>query len=498
MDLAAEASQSRATGDFERAIELYTQAEASATSMPERLHLAMRRAYCLTDIGDVRASVAIAEMVVAEARAHEIVPEMCDALGLLVDDHMLNERRAEAMHLLAEARYLLDQLPDDPANYQAVHNLAVTYERSDFPNIALDLFERALPLAGNAEDRAFVRSGMAAAYHLAMMNEPDELARERHIENGIRVTTSVIESTEAKEESADAAALAHRAWFLNARGRYEEALSDAIAARTLSAAHRLDMETVVSLLGEAVARWNLHHDPLCIDLIEQAWETAEGPWVRRFPAAAWPVLIEALWHHGRFEEARAAMARQNEQLQEDLRRERAARLAYVELGIEHRHTEHISETDPLTGLYNRRYLTHLLPEALLKSRPICVAVFDLDGFKQVNDEHSYEQGDSVLQQVAHLIRDSCRGGDCVVRLGGDEFVMVLGQILPDEARAVLDRVRESVSCATWRGMEDDFSLTTSVGVAVGTSVAQAHRIVAEASAAVREAKRSGRNRIIFS
>ena len=493
-----EASQARAIGAFERAIDLYTTAESRAGSTAERLHLAMRRAYCLLDIGEIKSAVEIAQHVVVEGRAHEIPAELCDALGLLVDDHMLNDRIAEATGLLAEARYLLDQLADDPANYQVVHNMAVTFERCGFPTIALDLFDRALRLADNPADRAYVRTGMAAAYHLAMLQAADDDERDRHIDDGIAVTSWVIDSTDPKELGADAAALGHRSWFLNARGRHDEALADAVSARQLALQNRLNNELVVALLGEAIARWNLDRDVSCVLLIEQAWEIAEGPWVRRFPAAAWPVHIEALWQSGQFEQARLVMTRRQELLEEDLRRERAARLAHVHLGVEHRYTEHISETDPLTGLYNRRYLAHLLPEALDKQRPICVAVFDLDGFKRVNDDYSYEQGDAVLQQVAALLRDSCRIGDSVARLGGDEFVMVLGQIMPDDARVVLERVTESIAASAWAGLQPDFTLTASVGVSVGTAVAQAHRLVPEASAAVREAKRTGRNRVLFS
>ena len=497
MDIAAEASKARAVGDLTRAIDLYGEAEEQAGSRPELLHLKMRRAYCLLDDGQTAKAIEVARTICAEPREPEVLPSICDALGMLVDDHMLNDRLADASRLLAEARYLLDQLPNDRTAFLVIYNLAVTYERCDFPTSALELFERALRLADNSDDRTFVEAGMAAAYHLAMLNEPDPDARMRHILNGIDVATDVIECDDETELVAVAGAYAHRAVLENARGHHEEALADALAARDLAEAHGLNPEQVVSMLGEAVARWKLHRDPVCIDLIEEAWDIAEGPWVRRFPVAAWPVEVEALWETGRLVEAREALERRQAVLEQDLRRERAARLDHVQLGVEHRHTERMSDTDPLTGLYNRRYLARLLPDALERFAPICVAVFDLDGFKRVNDTFSYEDGDRVLQEMAALLHDSCRSGDCVARLGGDEFVMVLTQITPPGAKVVLDRVRELIGSTKWTGMPDDFALTTSAGVAIGTSVYDAHRVISEASAALRIAKRSGRNQVVF-
>src|SRR5262245_53436652 len=109
MDIAAEASKARAIGDLPRAIDLYIEAEEHAGSLSERLFLRMRRAYCLIDSGMPSKGVEMARSVIAEGREAEILPEVCDAIGLLVDDHMLNDRLAEATRLLAEARYLLDQ-----------------------------------------------------------------------------------------------------------------------------------------------------------------------------------------------------------------------------------------------------------------------------------------------------------------------------------------------------------------------------------------------------
>ena len=83
--------------------------------------------------------------------------------------------------------------------------------------------------------------------------------------------------------------------------------------------------------------------------------------------------------------------------------ERTARWEHVRLGVEHLRVEAISESDPLTGLPNRRHLAHLLPEVLEEHAPVCVGVIDLDGFKHDQRRVRLPEGDSVLQEVAGLL-----------------------------------------------------------------------------------------------
>ena len=494
MDLARAAAEARTAGDLPAAIRLYAEAEREAGSTAERLYLTMRRAYCLIDVGSAELAVAIAQQVVNESRTHDIVPVLCDGLGLLVDDHMLHDRIAEATDLLAEARFLLDEVPDEPGLFQVLHNLAVTYERCDFPGIALSIFERALRLADNSVDRTFVRSAMVDAHYLAAMYETDPERRAAHVAAGLRVADQVLATSDDKEVAAETGALAHSAVFLCEQGRYAEALADAVTARSAAEANGWSAELLVALLAEAIARWRLERDPACVELIERAWDLAEGPWSRRFPAAAASVLVEALRELGDDERLHRAIDRRQRVLEDDLRRERAGRLAHVELGVAHRHTERISETDPLTGLYNRRYLARMLPDAINRFSPVTVAVFDLDGFKQINDDYSYEHGDRLIQQMAGVLSRACRAGDCVCRLGGDEFVMVLSNLSPEQAMVVLERIREEIAASVWAGLPG-LTLTSSVGVAVTSSPGDAHRVVGDAAAALRSAKRSGRNRV---
>jgi diguanylate cyclase (GGDEF)-like protein len=204
-----------------------------------------------------------------------------------------------------------------------------------------------------------------------------------------------------------------------------------------------------------------------------------------------------LWVAGLYPEARTALERNLREVSRRLHEQRMARWEHIRLGVDHRRVEAISESDPLTGLPNRRHLSHLLPEVLEDYSPVCVGVIDLDGFKQINDDYGYVEGDGVLQEVAGLLERVLRRGDSVVRLGGDEFVMVLRETSPGDARVVFERVRQLIAMRTWHGVPPDVKLTASVGVTVGNAGMDPTRLVADASAALHEAKRSGRDRIVI-
>jgi diguanylate cyclase (GGDEF)-like protein/PAS domain S-box-containing protein len=130
-----------------------------------------------------------------------------------------------------------------------------------------------------------------------------------------------------------------------------------------------------------------------------------------------------------------------------------------------RRTRHEADTDPLTGLANRRALERTLEAALARAatreRSVGVLMLDLDGFKAVNDRHGHAAGDDVLREVARRLRRSVRERDLVARLGGDEFVVVLTDLgaVPDSVERV-----EAALAEPFAGT--DAPLRAAVGVAV--------------------------------
>lgn len=105
--------------------------------------------------------------------------------------------------------------------------------------------------------------------------------------------------------------------------------------------------------------------------------------------------------------------------------------------------ENLASRDALTGVRSRPWVEGQIEQALRGPAPFCVAILDLDKFKQVNDEHGHLAGDELLKQFAAKMRSVCRATDTTGRWGGDEFILLLHCRL-QEAEAQIDRVREWV------------------------------------------------------
>lgn len=100
--------------------------------------------------------------------------------------------------------------------------------------------------------------------------------------------------------------------------------------------------------------------------------------------------------------------------------------------------------DPLTGLFNRRYIEQRLEDEIARSqrhgRPLSVILFDLDEFKQVNDTYGHPVGDALLKAFAERLSKATRGSDASARYGGDEFLVVLPECKPENVQPVLKRL----------------------------------------------------------
>jgi diguanylate cyclase (GGDEF)-like protein len=168
------------------------------------------------------------------------------------------------------------------------------------------------------------------------------------------------------------------------------------------------------------------------------------------------------------------------------------RREHERLTRKHGETERQALQDPLTGLPNRRALDDRLEvlSASPNNHPLALALVDLDGFKEVNDQFSHAEGDDVLRVIASTVRDALRGGDMVARYGGDEFVVLLPGAPLHAAEAALNR---AVSAVSQLPADLSHGVTLSVGVVALRPQETAARALARADAAMYEAKRSGGN-----
>lgn len=162
--------------------------------------------------------------------------------------------------------------------------------------------------------------------------------------------------------------------------------------------------------------------------------------------------------------------------------------------------EHLSYTDELTGLPNRRGLKEkgrlkVLAARRFDQRMACLAL-DIDHFKRVNDTHGHDVGDLVLRKVADVLRANSRNSDVLARIGGEEFVVLLDDANEEVAMMLAERIRERIAEAEVEVPAGGrLSVTSSIGVAAYEPHMSLQMLIKQADQALYRAKHNGRNRV---
>jgi diguanylate cyclase (GGDEF)-like protein/PAS domain S-box-containing protein len=162
-----------------------------------------------------------------------------------------------------------------------------------------------------------------------------------------------------------------------------------------------------------------------------------------------------------------------------------------------------SVKDPLTGLYNRRYLEETLERELRRAvraeQSLGILMLDLDHFKKINDTYGHEAGDTVLRDTADFLTKSVRVEDTVCRIGGEEFVIVLPTANAEAGRARAERIRSKLRELTILHQGQSVGrITVSIGVAeLPVNGTTAKNLLEAADAALYRAKRDGRDRVVI-
>ena len=164
-----------------------------------------------------------------------------------------------------------------------------------------------------------------------------------------------------------------------------------------------------------------------------------------------------------------------------------------------RQFEQAALSDPLTGFRNRRWLDQTLPRIVQRhlhaSEPLCVAMMDIDHFKQVNDAYGHAAGDAVLMQVGRLVRANLRPVDFAARIGGEEFALILPQTALPGAISAVERLREAIANTKFKHDGRALSqVTVSLGLVELEKGVNPGQLLARADVALYAAKQSGRNR----
>ncbi|MGD0724146.1 MAG: diguanylate cyclase [Spirochaetia bacterium] len=163
----------------------------------------------------------------------------------------------------------------------------------------------------------------------------------------------------------------------------------------------------------------------------------------------------------------------------------------------------LSIHDPLTGLFNRRYMEETLEIEIRRAErtehPIGVIMLDIDHFKTFNDRFGHAAGDEVLRALGTLIRTHLRAGDIACRYGGEEFVLILTEASGDIATQRAEDIRQRVKALEVRYLDAALGpLTVSLGVAVHPAHGRTRmEILAAADAALYKAKEGGRDQVVI-
>jgi diguanylate cyclase (GGDEF)-like protein len=167
--------------------------------------------------------------------------------------------------------------------------------------------------------------------------------------------------------------------------------------------------------------------------------------------------------------------------------------------------ETLAMSDPLTGLANRRAVEIALARDLARADRECtwvsVVALDVDHFKKVNDAHGHAGGDQVLVAMSELLRTALRAGDLAGRVGGEEFLTILPDTDPDGALVAAERLRARIAAERVALASGELGFTASLGVASTRGpgcLRSTKALVERADAALYEAKRGGRNRVVRS
>lgn len=164
-------------------------------------------------------------------------------------------------------------------------------------------------------------------------------------------------------------------------------------------------------------------------------------------------------------------------------------------------TEHLSVTDGLTGLYNRRHFEVNIEREFLRTKryvaDLSLAMIDIDHFKNVNDTFGHQFGDYVLRKISDIIASSFRKTDMIYRYGGEEIAVILTETSLDKAIIPLERLRMKVSQSDFSSGDQRTNITISIGISSNTVETKTQEELVEcADKALYKAKQSGRNQVV--
>ncbi len=160
----------------------------------------------------------------------------------------------------------------------------------------------------------------------------------------------------------------------------------------------------------------------------------------------------------------------------------------------------LSLLDPLTGLFNRRFLHEEFPtlaQAISEDEKLGILFIDVDDFKLINDKHGHLIGDEVLKNISKTIQYNLKGNDFVIRYGGDEILVLLRNADQDNVEFVAEKLRILVKNSVSRGIKQGLKTTISVGATIHDRKESLLQAINRADHAMYLAKSQGNNQVVY-
>jgi diguanylate cyclase (GGDEF)-like protein len=423
------------------------------------------------------------------ARAHALLAATYDRLA----------EQGKALQSAHECVRLL--VPEDPLNWQAEHMavlaLSTSYWRHGDPDYTT--FEEALRLARELGDPVLL---------LAIMNNYVYVAVTRGDPRGPEMTEEMRRLAEREmPEGYPSAWLDTIAFGLMAGGELDEAAEFAAAAVEAAPRDHVEPTTFsMCILTQSKIERLRGNVEQAVERATAALALARTAGVNEAIGRALEDLSELAAERGDYKRAYEYLRERNDALDQfqtersELHAVTLQAIYSVEVERQQRLAlEALADTDPLTGLYNRRYMNRQL--AQLMQEPVALALVDIDHFKHINDRFGHEAGDNVLVRLAEILQAHIEAlGDeaaFAARIGGEEFVLALPSVDAANALGCCERVRADVENCDWEQIAPSLQVAVSIGLATQLLGGGApSSLLSRADAQLYNAKRQGRNRVI--
>jgi len=454
--------------------------------------------------------LALKDLTEAHAIAEELGDErmLAEALGALAYLYDALGNYTEALSFLEQALVLFEKMRNEQSTAVSLFNMARIYRGLKKPDRAVEFYERSMVLSRKVGDD----SGVAYALHGL-----GAIERERgHLPEALRRQKAALASFEKLGDQAMIfAALVEIGRVERASGALtaslqslQQALSVASGMKTKYEQMLVHREIGLTYASSKDFTKAYEHAVESTDLKDRVFNEQRDKQVQELRLRFGTKLKE---------KENRLLTKENELQSLRLASERRLKTLYFWLSVAatviavflaHAVYRHIltkrrlaalATTDELTGLPNRRRIMAAAEEEFRRARryafPLCVAVIDLDLYKQINDRFGHAAGDEVLRRFGETCQKICREEDRIGRVGGDEFMGLFPHTDLDGALTVLERLRASVEALEIDVLRGERRVTASIGIsAASESDAVMDDVIRRADRALYQAKSTGRNR----